>query len=61
MSENNGASWGEEIVVRDNPYSYDMGYPQLIQNKEGDLVALYYIATEENPQSYIEAAIISGY
>lgn len=61
FSENNGASWEEEIVVRDNPYSYDMGYPQLLQNSDGDLVALYYISTEECPQSYIEAAIISGF
>jgi hypothetical protein len=60
ISENNGASWNREIVVRDNPHSYDMGYPQLLQNNQGDLVALYYIATEESPQSYIEAAIISG-
>ena len=61
ISENNGISWGEEIVVRDNPFSYDMGYPQLLQNNEGDIVALYYIATEECPHSYIEAAIITGY
>ena len=60
ISENSGASWDQEIVVRDNPFSYDMGYPQLLQNHKGDLVALYYIATEENPLSYIEAAIISG-
>ena len=61
ISENNGISWGEEIVVRDNPFSYDMGYPQLLQNNEGEIVALYYIATEECPHSYIEAAIITGY
>jgi len=60
ISENDGASWDQEIVVRDNPFSYDMGYPQLLQNHQGDLVALYYIATEENPLSYIEAAIVSG-
>lgn len=60
ISENNGVSWDQEIVVRDNPFSYDMGYPQLLQNDKGDLVALYYISTEETPQSYIEAAIISG-
>jgi hypothetical protein len=60
ISENNGISWDQEIVVRDNPFSYDMGYPQLLQNDKGELVALYYISTEETPQSYIEAAIISG-
>ena len=42
---------------RDNPYDYDMGYPQILQNDEGKLVALYYIAREERPHSYIEAAI----
>lgn len=60
ISKNHGVSWDEEIVIRDNPYSYDMGYPQLLQNDKGEIVALYYISTEENPQSYIEAAIISG-
>ena len=60
ISENNGVSWDQEIVVRDNPFSYDMGYPQLLQNDKGELVALYYISTEKNPHSYIEAAIISG-
>jgi hypothetical protein len=61
ISENNGVSWDKEIVVRDNPHSYDMGYPQLLQNHKGELVALYYIATEECNNSYIEAAVISGF
>ncbi len=60
ISENDGASWDKEIVARDNPFSYDMGYPQLLQNNKGELVALYYIATEECRHSYIEAAIITG-
>jgi hypothetical protein len=60
ISDNDGASWDREIVVRDNPFSYDMGYPQLLQNNEGDLVALYYITTEESRYSRIEAAIING-
>jgi hypothetical protein len=57
FSEDGGSSWGDEIVIRDNPYSYDMGYPQLLQNDAGEMVALYYIATEERQHSYIEAAI----
>ena len=61
ISGNNGVDWNEEIVVRDNPFSYDMGYPQLLQNDDGALVALYYIATEQYPQSRIEAAIISNF
>ena len=57
ISSDNGATWGEEIVIRDNPYEYDLGYPQILQNDEGKLVALYYIAREERPHSYIEAAL----
>ena len=57
ISSDGGATWGEEIVIRDNPYEYDLGYPQILQNDEGKLVALYYIAREERPHSYIEAAI----
>jgi hypothetical protein len=53
-------AWDKEIVVRDNPFTYDMGYPQVLQNHAGELVVLYYIATEECRHSYIEAAIITG-
>jgi hypothetical protein len=56
-SSDNGASWGEEIVIRDNPHTEDMGYPQLRQNSDGKLVAIYYLAREERPHSYIEAAV----
>jgi photosystem II stability/assembly factor-like uncharacterized protein len=57
VSSDNGKTWGEEIVIRDNPHTYDMGYPQIIENADGELVAIYYLASEERPHSYIEAAI----
>ncbi len=59
FSSDDGVTWGEEIMIRDNPYDYDLGYPQILQNAEGKLVALYYIAREERPYSYIEAAIFN--
>ncbi|ARN56723.1 PA14 domain-containing protein [Sedimentisphaera salicampi] len=57
FSEDQAATWGEEIVIRDQPLSHDFGYPQLTQNADGDMVAMYYIATKERTHSYIEAAI----
>jgi hypothetical protein len=57
ISGDGGSSWSKEFVIRNNPYSYDMGYPQLMQNNKGELVVLYYIATEDCPHSYLEAAI----
>lgn len=57
FSSDDGATWGEEIVIRDNPHTYDMGYPQMLQNADGKMVSIYYLAREERPHSYIEAAI----
>ncbi len=56
-SWDNGKTWDKELVIRDNPYTYDMGYPQLAENKNGELVAIYYLATEFRSNNYIEAAI----
>lgn len=58
LSDDGGRSWGLRRVIRSNPHSFDMGYPQLRQNERGELVLLYYLATDERPHSYIEAALI---
>lgn len=58
FSSDNGANWEQPVVIRDNPYTSDIGYPQMIQNADGNLVALYYLAREERPHSYIQATII---
>ena len=35
----------------------DFGYPRLVQNAKGELVALYYWATKDLPQQHIAATI----
>jgi hypothetical protein len=57
-SADGGRSWSEERLIRANPFSSDLGYPQLVQNHRGELVVIYYLATEERPHSYIEAALL---
>lgn len=57
FSDDEGKTWGEEMVLRHNPLSYDIGYPQLVQNADGKMVAIYYLATEEHPHSYIEVSL----
>ena len=54
LSADGGKTWGEEIVLRDDfqPDKFgdmDFGYPRLVQNAKGELVALYYWATKEHP------------
>lgn len=57
FSSDDGQTWGDEQVIRENTLDNDMGYPQLIQNHNGELVAIYYVSDEERPVSFIEAAI----
>lgn len=63
-SRDNGNTWGEEFIIRDTFYTgedqqdmKDLGYPRLVQRPDGQLVAIYYWATEENPEQYIAATI----
>jgi len=42
ISEDTGASWGDELVVRDKGGGHDMGYPRTTQRADGDLVTVYY-------------------
>ena len=62
-SIDNGSSWGDEFVIRDNFYTgetgdmKDLGYPRIVQTQIGELVAMYYWASQEHMQQYIAASI----
>ena len=60
LSSDGGKTWADEIVVRDDfqPDKFDdkdFGYPRLVQNDRGELVAMYYWATREHPNHFIGA------
>lgn len=57
FSEDEGSTWTDEVVIRDKPMNLDIGYPQLMQNSKGEMVALYYITSPDLPHSYIESAV----
>jgi len=62
FSEDDGATWGPEIVFRDDYQvdsfgDRDLGYPRLVQRPDGKLVAIYYWATKQHPQLHIAATI----
>jgi hypothetical protein len=62
-SDDNGKTWGEEFIVRDDFYTgekgdlKDLGYCRLIRNAYGELVAMYYWASKENKQQHIAVTI----
>jgi hypothetical protein len=62
VSADGGSSWGTEVVLRedfrpDKFGDHDFGYPQLTTNERGEVVALYYWATAQDPQQQIAATI----
>jgi hypothetical protein len=62
-SSDNGKSWTPEFVIRDDFYTReredmkDLGYCRVVQNSDGEIVAVYYWATKENPEQHIAASI----
>jgi len=42
VSEDGAATWGEEIVLRDDGGSGDLGYPRTHVRADGTLVSVYY-------------------
>lgn len=62
-SSDSGKSWTNEFIVRDDFYTRerqdmkDLGYCRVVQNSDGEIVAVYYWATKENPEQHIAASI----
>jgi hypothetical protein len=43
VSADGGATWGREIILRDDGGSWDLGYPRTLLRPDGRLVTVYYI------------------
>jgi hypothetical protein len=48
VSENEGQTWGAEIVLRDDGGSWDLGYPNAIEAEPGKIMALYYFNRKDD-------------
>ncbi len=57
ISEDDGKTWSDEIVLRDDGHGWDLGYPRMVQRPDGKLVTMYYHNTREDPQPHIVATI----
>ena len=57
LSENNGKTWGDEIILRQDARTWDFGYTRTNQRPDGKIVTVYYYTTEENPEQFIGATI----
>ena len=57
ISNDEGTSWDDEIVLRDDARSWDFGYPRMVIRPDGKLVTVYYYTTADNPEQHIAATI----
>ncbi len=58
ISNDGGRSWGDEITLRGDGGSHDLGYTRSVQRPDGKVVTVYYFWDKTSgPERYIEAAI----
>jgi hypothetical protein len=57
ISRSNGRTWGDEIMLRQDGRTWDIGYCQTVQRPDGKLVTAYYYTTEKDPEQHIAATI----
>jgi hypothetical protein len=57
ISADEGKTWSDEIVLRDDGWTWDLGYPRMMLRPDGKLVTLYYYNTKEHPAPHIVATI----
>lgn len=55
ISTDEGATWGEEIILREDAGSFDIGYPRTTLSADGTLVTVYYYNDEKGGACYIAA------
>ena len=48
VSEDQGQTWGPEIVIRDDGGSWDLGYPNAIESEPGKIMAIYYFNSKND-------------
>jgi hypothetical protein len=57
ISGDQGKSWGNEIILRDDGGSWDLGYTRTVQRTDGKLVTVYYFNTASSAERFIGATI----
>lgn len=58
LSDDDGQTWGESIVLRDDGANRDIGYTRMVQREDGKVVVLYYANDlKTGPERYVAATI----
>ncbi len=57
ISDDDGASWSAERVLRDHGGGGDLGYPRTVQRPDGAMVTAYYFNDTLESERYVAATI----
>lgn len=57
LSVDNGATWGEEIILRDDGGNHDIGYPRTVQRADGTIITVYYYNDQAEGDRYLAATL----
>ena len=49
VSGDGAKTWGDEIILRDDGGSWDLGYPRMHVRPDGSLITVYYINRRDDP------------
>ncbi len=58
ISSDNGQSWSDEIILRDDGANWDLGYPMSVRRRDGKIVTAYYHNSPDEPERVYLAATI---
>jgi len=57
LNRDNGATWGDEIILRADGGNRDIGYPRTVQRADGTIVTVYYYNDQAEGERYIAATL----
>ncbi|MDQ8194943.1 sialidase family protein [Coraliomargarita sp. SDUM461004] len=57
LSRDGGHNWSDEIILRDDGISWDIGYPRAVVREDGTVVVVYYYSTKEMTEQHIAATL----
>jgi hypothetical protein len=57
ISDDEGRTWGEEIILRGDGASWDLGYPRTVQRADGKCVTAYYFNDSGQQERYIACTL----
>jgi hypothetical protein len=59
LSNDNGVSWQDEKILREDGGNWDLGYVRSTQLPSGDVLAAYYFCADKSKERTIEATVFT--